>query len=421
MISRLGARAYRCFSQLDIRLPSYAVIAGANGIGKSTLLDIPVLLRDMLGVGVRRAFLDPLGQGQARADRLRDVLHRGRGPTFGLLLEAVLPKSVRDRLPVRARDTPPTHVRYEVGFRLQDEENLFVDEEYLDLFSDDRRASGLARPSEPRSAGWRPVIERRSAAPPLLQAEYRRTQIQADDLSPDRLALSEVSDGGLFPATIWLSALLKQGIVPYAPDGAGLRKAQTPRSLDGLRTDATDLPWQVLRLQQDHPCRLEEWVHSVRLALPNVRSIEAVVREEDRHAYLRVSYRFGDSIEPDHQVTSSGLSDGTLRILAFTVLPFVDGLPSVLLVEQPEDGIHPRAVDAVLDALSALPASQTLVTTQSPVVLARTPLEHVICMRRDEDGAAMAVSGPEHPRLRDWQQDMEHLSLGTLFASGVLA
>ena len=423
MISRIGARAYRCFALLDISLPRYSVIAGANGIGKSTLLDIPVLLGDMLGVGVQRAFLERIRPGHgARAEALRGVLHRGRGSDCILVIEAVLPGPVRDLLrgilPARVKDTPPTHLRYELRLRLLDATVLVVEAEFLDLFPESARASDLARPPDPQGVGWRPVIERQPGAPPLIQAEYRRGQIAPDDISPDQLAFSQLRDDVLFPAATWLAGLLGQGAMSYAPDYAKLREAQPPGPSVGLQRDATDLPWRVLQLQRTAPDRLEEWVHIVRLALPNVLGIEAVERDDDHHAYLRLTYKFGDAAAPDHQVTSSGLSDGTMRILAFSILPFLDQLPPLLTIEQPEDGIHPRAVDVVLESLSALPDTQVLVSTQSPVVLARTPLEQLICLRRDDEGGAAAVSGPAHPRLQEWHQEID---LGTLFAAGVLA
>ncbi|BAZ11972.1 hypothetical protein NIES4071_38000 [Calothrix sp. NIES-4071] len=42
MITRIEAFKYRCFDQLDIKVGQYQVLAGANGTGKSTLLDIPL-------------------------------------------------------------------------------------------------------------------------------------------------------------------------------------------------------------------------------------------------------------------------------------------------------------------------------------------------------------------------------------------
>ena len=57
------------------------------------------------------------------------------------------------------------------------------------------------------------------------------------------------------------------------------------------------------------------WVDHVRTALPQVRDIDPREREEDHYAYFSVEYNGG------YTVTSSGLSDGTLRIFALTSSP----------------------------------------------------------------------------------------------------
>ncbi len=58
MISRIEAFRYRCFDRLDLKVGQYHVLAGANGTGKSTLLDIPLLLNDILSQGLVPAFLE---------------------------------------------------------------------------------------------------------------------------------------------------------------------------------------------------------------------------------------------------------------------------------------------------------------------------------------------------------------------------
>jgi hypothetical protein len=75
----------------------------------------------------------------------------------------------------------------------------------------------------------------------------------------------------------------------------------------------------------------------------------------------------------------------------------------------------------VLESLSELPDTQTLLTTHSPVVVARTPLNNLICLRRSDEGAAEAVNGPQHPHLVTWKYDQDDTDLGTLFTAGVLS
>ena len=142
-----------------------------------------------------------------------------------------------------------------------------------------------------------------------------------------------------------------------------------------------------------------------------VDQIEVVEREEDHHCYFRISYQGG------YEVTSSGLSEGTLRILTLTVLPYLESLPNIIFLEEPENGIHPQAIEVVLQSLSSVYESQVLISSHSPIVLANTKLEHIICARLNKDGAATIISGEDHPQLKDWKG---RLDLGTLFAAGVL-
>jgi predicted ATPase len=164
-----------------------------------------------------------------------------------------------------------------------------------------------------------------------------------------------------------------------------------------------------LNLQKDNE-RFSLWQEHVKTALPNIEQIAVIEREEDHHIYFRVKYK------GDYEVTSSGLSDGTLRIIAMTILPYIDNLPDIVFLEEPENGIHPQAIEAVLQSLSSAYESQLLLSTHSPVVLANVNLDQIICTRLKRDGAATVVAGRDHPQLKDWKGRVD---LGALFAAGV--
>lgn len=121
-----------------------------------------------------------------------------------------------------------------------------------------------------------------------------------------------------------------------------------------------------------------------------------------------------------YEVTSSGLSEGTLRIFALTLLPYLPPsmLPALLVTEEPDNGIHPRAIETVAQSLASIAGTQVWVSTHSPIVLADTQLDDVLAARLDGEGAVTVVPGPRHPRLKDWRGGID---LGTLFAAGVLS
>jgi hypothetical protein len=111
------------------------------------------------------------------------------------------------------------------------------------------------------------------------------------------------------------------------------------------------------------------------------------------------------------------VSDGTLRLLALTLLAYAPEVSGVYLIEEPENGIHPRAVEVMFQSLTAVYGAQILCATHSPVVLSMAKPEQVLCFARDESGATDIVRGSSHPKLKAWKGEVD---LGTLFAGGVM-
>lgn len=369
------------------------------------------------------------------------MLHRGRGAEFGLAVEARLPEEVRGVIAESTRDprTPvPTHLRYEILFEVLDGgRGLRIAREYLISFHEEAPVRpvpqeladadpDLVEPGKNQHVRrrrawrhkWRPIIARTSSAAVRFTPE---TSEQAGQLllrAPvDELAITSVPfDRELYPAALWFSDLLRDGAVPYRPDWVLLRRAAPPqRAVSGstapkLRWDGQNLPWLALGLRNSDVDWYDAWVDHVRTVLPYIAEIEVHIREEDYHAYFRVVYAAG------HAVTSSGLSDGTLRAMALTLPAYLDSPPELLVIEEPEDGIHPKGIDSVLDALQAVRGGQVLVATQSPLVVARVGPAKVLAVRAGPEGASTVVRGDEHPNIAHWRGEVD---LGSLFAGGI--
>ena len=103
--------------------------------------------------------------------------------------------------------------------------------------------------------------------------------------------------------------------------------------------------------------------------------------------------------------------------MVLTVLPYLKTRPAVIITEEPENGIHPQAIEAVLQSLGSVYDSQVLISSHSPVVLAMSQLDQVLCSRVESSGAVKIIKGTDHPRLKDWKGSID---LGSLFAAGVL-
>jgi len=149
----------------------------------------------------------------------------------------------------------------------------------------------------------------------------------------------------------------------------------------------------------------------VQTVLEDIEQITIRERPEDRFRYLVTRMRGG------YEVPSWLLSDGTLRFLALTVLPYLPHAEGVYFVEEPENGIHPRALEALYQSLSSVYDGQVLCATHSAVLLNVAKLPELLCFARTENGGTSTVQGDKHPALKEWRKEVP---LGDLLASGVL-
>lgn len=451
MITRLEATRYRCFERLGVDVGDFRVLVGANGSGKTTLLDLPGLFGDLLDAkSVADAFM---GRKKDRADlppraaSMNELVFAGRGNDFSLAVEARLPEAVqakvlegmfarlrseRSRLAFQQDQRRwPTHIRYELGLRISDERELQVVNEYLFVFPEshapDRQQVGYHGVYTEQNKHWRLILKREFGYEVEFTSEVpqggAKSRIAKVGLAPTLLAMPRVlfESEHEYPAARWLHSLLTTHTVFVEPNWSAMRLASPPGQPKTITADGRNTPWLALDLKRkDAPAdapityrseRYTDWLAHVKTALPQVEDIDVRERDDDHHSYFVVRYRGG------FEVPSSGLSDGTLRILTLTLLPYLSKQPSILVTEEPENGIHPRAIEAVLQSLSSMYDSQVWVSSHSPVVLARAKLDQLLCARLSNEGGVEMVPGPQHPRLQEWRGGID---LGSLFAAGVL-
>ena len=448
MITRIEAYRYRCFQRLDLALDRFQVFVGPNGAGKTTLLDIPIVLGEMLAArSIEKAFFkETPTHPRARADYAGDLIYKRAGNNFVLVVEAKLPEKhvvallqkqvmrLSARSVEKLRNSPQkwfTHIRYEIEFELFNEA-LQIGQENLLLLTDSaiaKRGDTGGLIGETLSASSRdivPIISRprggKVSFRPEAEARGPRNEYGFPVTEP---AFANVfADRSRYGASLWLRELLTSEACAYQPSFAVLRTPQPRIQQPAVVRDASTLAWlaeqlekpteaekQSKRAKHSRSRAFERWERLACLALPGLVRIEPVVRKDDKQAYLRLHYRNGA------QVPASGLSDGTLTILALTILSFLPVTPAFLTYEEPENGVHPKGIEILLEALQSVHQSQVFVSSHSPLVLAQCQPTQIVCLSLDAEGAATAVRGDQHPALVEWK---ESINLGTLLASGVL-
>lgn len=416
MITLIEAKNYRCLQYIRQPLGPFHVLVGPNASGKTTFLDVVAFLGDLVSGGLDEA----VGK---RTSNYYDLIWGRQGNGFELAVEAAIPAEFKTNS-LKVFDT----VRYEVAFAVHEDsgefliakENLFL----LDTLSSPQGLVGSTHISElggvPEtlaplvpSDSIQIVFARNIASTDLFffESEFPKPVLFPDS-EPHRSMLRNLPEQEkLFPISTWFKRLLRHGVQKVELDGAVLRKASPPGQTRRFVANGSNLPWVVNAYRELSLSSFQRWMEHLRTALPDLVDIETVEREDDRHRYLVLCYEGG------LRVPSWMASDGTLRLIALTLIAYLPDIQGVYLIEEPENGIHPQAIDTMFQSLSSVYEAQVLLATHSPVILSMADVNDVLCFSKTDEGAAEIISGNEHPALSNWHGET---SLGVLFASGVL-
>jgi hypothetical protein len=422
MIRLVEALGFRALKYVRQPVDRFQILVGPNASGKSTFLGAVDILGKL--VDGPRDISQPLRE---LSPNFRDLTFMRGGTRFELAVEALVPDHLRPTKETGER-TGAEIVRYEVSLGETEPsgtisvvgENLWLKTgsepepppAQRSIFPEPLTPPDhLVHPERARTPrGWKKVVSK-TATNDYFISETSGWNAPFN-FGRNRLALANLpEEEARFPVAVWFRRLLTRGIQRLALSSDALRRPSPPGSVTEFLPDGSNLPWVIERFRNENPDDFDRWLAHVQTALPDVTDIDTVERQEDRHRYLRLTYR------TTLQAPSWAVSDGTLRLLALTLVPYLDIPDRIFLIEEPENGIHPQAVETVFQALSATDDCQILCATHSPVLLSLAVPEQVLCFARTAQGATDIVRGDQHPKLAEWKRGTD---LGTIFAAGIL-
>lgn len=412
MLTRLKVNGFKNLQDVDVRLGPFTCIAGPNGVGKSNFFDAIAFLAALAQKPLVEAAQSVRG-GQGQTGDVRSLFHRSGSETSDRMsfeVEMIIPALGLDQLG-QAAEASRTYLTYRLELRYR---SPAADRP---LGSIEIVSESLAS-LEPREAGtdlgfdhskaWRDsVIHDRQQSPPFIsttseeggnvvslhaeageQTAGRPRKVPASTLP--RTMLSSASNATEHPTlviarnemTTWTqlqlepTALRAPGSFPAFPfidaDGSGVPAMLSIEAAFARQRTGTDVD-----LYSRIANRLAELDEDVRAI--------SVDRDENRQLL--------NIVVTDRQGTphvARSLSDGTLRFLALAVLEASSMPPSLLCLEEPENGIHPRRIPAMLRLLRDLavdpeepvdhdnPLRQVIVNTHSPQVVAEVPHDSLL-------------------------------------------
>lgn len=411
MLTRLKVDGFKNLDGVDIRFGPFTCVAGPNGVGKSNLFDAIAFLSALADHTLAEAAASVRGT-EGRVGDVRSLFRSAgdaRAEEMAFVAEMIVPEVGSDDLGSEARASM-TFLRYALRLRHREEPSalgpLEIVHESMEHINKRGAHEVLGFPHRP---AWRDsVIKGRRTAP----------YIETQDQDGKRLVLTRAdSVGGNgggghrrvlaagMPRTILSTAnnaaehrtlvLARKEMMSWTQfqlEPSALRAPDPFHAPARIGSDGGHLPAALHALARDAERRGEGAVEDVyqrvanRLAelFENVRTLR--VDADDKRG-LR-SIVLTDLQHTDHPASS--LSDGTLRFLALAILEAGEQGPTLLCLEEPENGIHPDRIPAMIALLRDIavdvetpigpsnPMRQVIVNTHSPGVVNEVPEDTLV-------------------------------------------
>lgn len=363
LLKSVHIEGFKSIRDATIDLGPLTVLIGANGSGKSNFVSFLKMVKAM-GEKQLQRYVGKAGGGDT-------LFHFGSATTEQIAGRAVFA-------------LPRDEVCYEFTLIGTEDDSLVFVDEWLPGFSQ-QRFPGIASSDAPYAHHETGVLR-------VPEGQHERASLLA----------SFISD--------W-QAFHLQDTSPTA----AVRRQHYIDDNRQLHSDAGNLAAYLYMLREVERPYYDRIIGAFRLAAP---WFDDFVMEplELRPEDVKLNWREkgGEKLFGPHE-----LSDGSLRTIAlFTLLlQPEERLPSLIVIDEPELGLHPYVITLLGSLLrSASVTTQVIVATQSVTLLNHFAPPEIVVVERDREGGTTFMPQSE-ARLKEW---LERYSVGELWEKNVL-
>jgi predicted ATPase len=433
MITRIKINGFKNLREVDLRFSEFTCVAGPNGSGKSNLFDAIQFLSLSGSKTILEAALAIRGDGGIASSHEHIFSFEGeRGKRqIDFYVEMIVPKDALDDL---------NFLTYELSIRERgaggSSSALEIIKEQLSYHPWSDAAKHL---HFRHSTKWRASLKQATGG-----GGRRDFFISTADCNGETV-IQRHQDGGSSGKPIpALARNLPRTVLSTANASESPTALCAKRELESWRflalessslraPDSFNDPSMIDVHGRHMPAALNRLIEAdggdtavaARLAgrltelVENVRGID-LDRDPVRQAYsILVNDHSGNSIP------ARGLSDGTLRFLALAILEEDPMVTGVICLEEPENGIHPKRIPAIIALLRDIamdpaeesgddnPLRQIIINTHSPLVVAGVPDDSlIVVVDRTLQSEERLLQVPTFLSLPDtWRSKVDGLSL----------
>lgn len=390
---KLVGRGFRRLHDVELKLKPLNVLIGANGCGKTTILDVLSLLAASAS-GQLGATISEIGGGDANLTNLSAAAGKADAMTFELATATPGSSALEYRLILTQRGA---------GYEITEETLSHQPHADSDVVKLIESQHGNVRYNSPGTGPDQPTGRGRKKgryATPFESLPHTRNET----------ALSQV------PKTIREAEEFRRRLassthyhVLDVSKRAPVRLPQPIREATLPGQDGEDLVSCLFTMRESNPDAFELVQDTLRAGFP---SFERLSFPPVAAGMLAMTWKESHSNTPFYM---HQLSDGTLRFLWLVTLLQSPGLSAVTLIDEPEVSLHPELLSLLADLMrEASQRTQLVVATHSDRLIRFLRPEEVVTVDIGEEGAAQVTRAEQF----DLEQCLDEYTLDEVWRLG---
>lgn len=193
-----------------------------------------------------------------------------------------------------------------------------------------------------------------------------------------------------------------------------LRQASLVGAAQYLQAEGNNLASFLFFLKGNYPNEYNRIVSYIRTVMPQFGDFYL----EPVNNYVSLSWT--DSLDNDYVFTADQFSDGTVRFIALATLLLQpeNTMPSVIIIDEPELGLHPFAIDQLIEMIKdASLHSQVIIATQSPLLIDGFSADCITVLEQNNIHHNTTAKHLDEKNLKVWLNDY---TLGELWQKNII-
>jgi len=356
-LDRIVLRGYKSIKKVDLKLKPLNVLIGANGAGKSNFISFFKMLNNLINEDLQRSV--------AKTGGANSLFYFGTKKTDTIKFELYFGQN-----------------SYHTEWEISDDSKLFFSSEQVGFLG-----KGYTTP----------YIN-------SLGSGHYETLLREESRKNKKMVIADHIINNLVSWKVY-----------HFHDTSDSSKIKQACAVDDnkiFREDASNLAAFLYKLKLKYPENYSSILKTVQLVAPFIKDFNLAPLELDE-SKIRLTWLHVDS---DEYFDVSQLSDGTLRFICIVVLLCQPDLPEIVLLDEPELGLHPFAINLLASLFESVSKkTQIIISTQSLPLMDNFGPEDIVVVDYNEN--ASKFRRLDVNELEDW---LEVYSLGELWEKNLL-